>query len=165
MTSSIFDKIGEISNLTEGMHFILTKKNREIKEMLAIIEEQKPTHFRGSNDNIWRTFERITNDYSIINEEVEKNIRSLNEIKNILNINLDLINNAKTVVNKKTIGTLEGITRDVIRQRNIVPEEGDIIRTAVLEQPYDEKAALNRGGRKTQNKRKNKKTRKNRKRH
>lgn len=68
-------------------------------------------------------------------------------------------------INKSTVGTLEGLARDAIKRNEIVPEDEFV--QNILEQPYDEGAALNRGGtykrRKTRRVRKTRRTRRTRK--
>jgi uncharacterized protein YydD (DUF2326 family) len=73
------------------------------------------------------------------------------------------------ILNSSRVGTLQGLARQTIKENNIEPNKDDVVAQAVLEQPYDERADINRntitGGRKrkTNQKRrkKNKKSRKN----
>lgn len=73
------------------------------------------------------------------------------------------------ILNSSRIGTLQGITRQIIHENDIEPNPDDVGANTVLNQSYDERADIirntNKGGRKRKTNKKtrktNKKTRKN----
>jgi hypothetical protein len=83
----------------------------------------------------------INEDLSMI-EEVDKCILLLNNLKTRMNEDIDLLKDTQAFLNNVKIGTLEGLTRDIIKKHKIVPE--DEFAQTLLKQPYNEITARNR---------------------
>ena len=68
------------------------------------------------------------------------------------------------ILNSSRVGTLQGLARQTIKENNIEPNKDDVVAQAVLEQPYDERADINRnaitGGRKRKTNKKRRKIKK-----
>ena len=95
------------------------------------------------------------------------------KVNNLLQDGLTIINNTINIdneitseLNKSQVGTLQGVARQTVVKNEIKPDQDDVVAQAVLEQPYDERADINRnrnentGGRKRKINKTNKKSRK-----
>jgi hypothetical protein len=151
--------LNNISNSISDLERLLNDKHMEMTNILNnILNSYRPTTVRKGLNVIWQSMDNATNQQNEISELIEDNIRKLNEVKNIVNANIDKINEVKQKINKSSVGTLEGLARDVIKENDIVPED-EIVKT-IIEQPYNEASAINRGGSKRRRSRRRKTTKK-----
>jgi len=103
-------------------------------EYLKIINDLPPRNVRKRYDDIWA--------YFIARENMNREF--LTELKDsiqILENCNDTLQKFKEIVNKKKVGTLEGITRQQIREEHITMPESEAL-TSVLEQPYNEEKSI-----------------------
>ena len=154
--------------------------NQYVTDVFNRLKKRTPKQNR-SLDSFWEDYMRIDNrpfrdDIYIMDiknvdrvkpvnldliAKIDENIQNLNNLRNVITRQNDLVNEVTSFVNNQTIGTLEGITRDAIAKHKIQPPNE--IYESILEQPYSESTAMtrNRGGKKKQKQ----KTRKLRKKH
>jgi len=65
-------------------------------------------------------------------------MKHLEDAKRMLNEITTIIDDTKSIIIKKKVGTLQGITRQVIAKHEIEPDENDVVGRAVLDHDYNE---------------------------
>jgi hypothetical protein len=91
---------------------------------------------------------------------VDKAIEELKKAKEMLNEITTIIEDIKISINNKKVGTLQGITRQVVNENDIEPDESDILAYSVLDQDYNESKFIKGGKNKRLIKTKKRKTNK-----
>jgi uncharacterized coiled-coil DUF342 family protein len=124
----IHNKIVEFNKLVE----IRIQKQKDETNRASLF---LPSNFRRDMDE---SFQNITN----LNVRADEVVDRVKQLKNELDGSLELLNTAKEEIsnltklaNRSTIGTLQGLSRDIIQSYHTVPTEED---ANVLHQPYDE---------------------------
>jgi hypothetical protein len=99
-------------------------------------------------------------------EDVNESINNLEDSKELLEKIYEIIQNVKKTINSFRIGTLQGITRQTIKENNMTVNPNDEIGQTVLIQNYDELKDINRnkGGTKKYKKKYNRKSKRSKKR-
>jgi ABC-type transporter Mla subunit MlaD len=157
----------------------------EIKTLENEIKTLNPEKIRKNYDKYWNIVndnEKETNE-SIIDvneslnnleddkeliekklEDVNESINNLEDSKELLEKIYEIIQNVKKTINSFRIGTLQGITRQTIKENNMTVNPNDEIGQTVLIQKYDELKDINRnkGGTKKYNKKYNRKSKRKR---
>jgi len=132
----------DIDKFTEEFLNYVSKNYNDFKTNQELIKKKlKPYEAR---DKEWDEY--LFDDYLEPKKEendeekisVDKAMKHLEDAKRILNEITTIINDTKSLINKRKIGTLQGITRQVIAEHEIEPNENDEVARAVLEQPYNE---------------------------
>lgn len=140
----------------------------ELKKLENEIKNENPEEIRKNFDKYWDIVNNKDIEINERKEEVEEAINNLEDGKELLEKISILIQNIKNIMNSYQIGTLQGLSRQAIKENNIVPNENDEVAQNVLNQPYNELEDINRnnsnvGGRKSRKSRKGRKSRKSRK--
>ena len=155
------DEILKLTNVTETF---LTNKIKHSQDYLEKqFKKAKPSEVRSMSESLRTSLEGSMEINNNIITKMNDVKRKLETIETLTSQHTDILNEVLRELNKKQIGTLEGLARDAIARGRIRPQEGDIIARSVLEQHYDELEAMNRGGKTKKKTRKNKRTRKARK--
>lgn len=158
------DYIDDIHELFTNFNVFLVTKNQHIDNLSDEVNTQNPSEMRISYEDNWEGIDRSARLDKVFLEKLDNITENLNESKELVRYHIEKINEIKKKLNKTKTGTLEGLARDKIEEYGTVPDEEDYVAATVLSQPYDERAALDRGGRKRRTKRnrinrKNKKSR------
>lgn len=139
---TVFGATHLIMKLTNESTGYFNQKIKEKKDTLDALAIQNPSKLRKDVEGLERnTRMAINEDLSMI-EEVDKCILLLNNLKTRMNEDIDLLKDTQAFLNNVKIGTLEGLTRDIIKKHKIVPE--DEFAQTLLKQPYNEIAARHR---------------------
>ena len=121
---------------------------RKSYDELRLIENQiktmDPSDVRQNYDKYWDIINKKEIEINEEKEELEESINNLEDGKELVDKKSEIIQNIKTIVNSLRVGTLQGITRQTIKENNIVPEPNDEIAQNVLDQPYNELEDINR---------------------
>jgi superoxide dismutase len=156
-----------ISNTTKQMIELSNKiindikiKNENSKTVLHNLEKVY------SIETIRHAYDIITQKLTYdLNESIRQDsdmiIQNMNKIKNLIDVNTEINSNAMRIVNKKKVGTLEGLSREAVSKYRI-PVTDEVARE-VVNQPYDETEVVKKqtgGKRKKSNTRKKRNTRK-----
>jgi hypothetical protein len=162
----------DIDKFTEEYINYITKNYNNLKKNQSLIKTISPSEIRGDE---WYDylFEKLDETEEENNEDIKSvdiAIKHLDNAKNMLNEIKSIIQDIKLNINNKKVGTLQGISRQVIKENenNIIP---DPIAQNVIDQPYNESEFINGGKKKKirrtkkrkMNKRKNKSKRVNKK--
>lgn len=140
---TVFGATHLIMKLTNESTCYFNQKIKETKDTLDTLAIKNPSKLRKDMEGLESNMRMAINEDSSMIEEVDKCILMLNNLKTLMYKDIDLLKDTQAFLNNVKIGTLEGLTRDIIRQCKIVPED-DFAQT-LLKQPYDEIAARNRG--------------------
>jgi hypothetical protein len=128
---------------------------RKSYDELSLIENKiktlDPSDVRQNYDNYWDLINKKEIEINEEKEELEESINNLEDGKELVDKKSEIIQNIKTIMNSLRVGTLQGITRQTIKEYNIVPEPNDEIAQNVLDQPYDELEDINRNQNQNQN--------------
>lgn len=133
--------MSELNNIN-NINNDIVEFNNDLRRFLQRAKEQNlrlidvpPNTFRKTMDSAFRNINNMIVDR---NQLIDK----VNEAKNTLDTSLDILNKSKDEINKSlkfanrsTIGTLQGLSRDVIQSYHTVPTEED---ADILHQHYDE---------------------------
>ena len=163
----------DIDKFTEEyLNYVIENYNDLKKNQSLINERLYPFQVRDEEQE-WYTYlvdEYLEPKKEENNEEktsVDKAMIHLEYAKQMLNEITTIIEDTRIIIEKKKIGTLEGITRQVIAENDIQPNENDVVAQAVLAQYYNEldhiKGGKNKRVTKTKKRKTNKKSKKSRK--
>jgi hypothetical protein len=141
----------DIDKFTEEYLNYVTENYNDFKRNQEIIKKRLlPSQIRNEDEG-W--YDYLVNDYlepkEIENNEekisVDKAMKHLEDAKQMLNEITNIIEDTKISINNKKVGTLQGITRQVIAENNnndllkqIKPDKNDVLAQSVLDQDYDE---------------------------
>ena len=133
--------------------FLSTTKEKNILslEFYETMEGKNAKVFRNQYDVIDRINEIKENDNDIL-RYVDDIVQKINDIKDEFRTHIEHLENIGKIINRGKIGTLEGLARDAVKKADITTDNPAI--QSVLEQPYDELAAVRKpsGGRKKRRK-------------
>jgi len=152
INNDIFLYNNNLVNVLKEINMITKKVQRTSPQA---VRRQYNTLFNKTDENL-RAIENSINDVNKAQAELDKTIKLLNEIKDVItNKQIPFINNSR-------IGTLEGIARTatgpIIDNTNIDEDNIDEEVQVVLDQPYNERERIDRNtGGKIKNTKKNKK--------
>jgi|LauGreSBDMM110SN_4_FD.fasta_scaffold23231_2 hemerythrin-like domain-containing protein len=132
-------KISDLNELHEIEDFEIDKY---IEEELDIDESETTTETREKYDTY---IQKLSRAKRLLQEQSNDRIVPLknliDKIQEYINLNNKRIEGIEKILYKIKVGTLEGLTRDIIAKEKIKPEEGTL-QESLLEQDYDEKAKL-----------------------
>jgi hemerythrin-like domain-containing protein len=118
-----------------------TKRDEFIDE-LDIDESETTTETRDKYDTYIQNLSRAKRLLQEQNNDRIVPLKNLvDKIQEYLNLNNKRIEGIEKILYKIKVGTLEGLTRDIIAKEKIQPQE-DTFQESLLEQDYDEKAKL-----------------------
>jgi uncharacterized protein YukE len=148
----------ELRNTYDG----ITILNDKIKTL-------NPENIRKKFDVYWNIVNSKSEEINDALEDIDEAINNLEDSKELVVKIKDVNDKVKQTMNSFRVGTLQGISRQTVRENNIVPNENDEIGVNAVNQlePYNELEDINRtnniGGRKSRKSRKRGKGRKGRK--
>jgi len=162
--SKIDKNTEDIDKFTEEYLKYITENYNELKKNQELIKKKLyPSQIRDTDEG-W--YEYLFDEYLEPKQEenieektsVDKAIGELKIAKEMLNEIKTIIEDIKISINNKKVGTLQGITRQVVNENNIEPYKNDIIAQEVLNQDYNEpKGGKNKRVIKTKKRKTNKK--------
>jgi hypothetical protein len=133
----------------------LDRRNIEIKEIYDIVERARPHIIRNAYENGMQEFLRVIESHEITMRGVDTLIELLNRIKDKINTYKDEHQEIIKLFNRGKISTLEGLAREKVAEPQVkVSTNNDVLTQSVLGQPYDELAAVRKGGKKKRKTRK-----------
>jgi len=113
-----------------------------LKQLKKNYDNASPAHIREHYDYVWETLINKQQEINVAHEEVDKEIQEFEECHVILEEMYKVMEDIKLIVNRRRMGTLEGMSRQTITESGIVPY--NIMQANVLDQPYNE---ISHGGR------------------
>ena len=126
----------------------LAFKQEKIDTLAALKQFKKnydngpPAHIRTQYDYIWETLINKQQEINEAHEEVDAVIQEFEECHVLYGEMYNVIEDIKLIVNRRRMGTLEGMSRQTITESGIVPD--NFLQAEVLDQRYNE---ISRGGR------------------
>lgn len=121
---------------------LITVALEKSKPMPDNLKNTKPSIIRKNLEKVWSAITIKEAEMVVITETLNECVKELNECKSIIgqiNANLQEI---KPIYNTATMGTLQGLTRDILEKHNIKPDKNDIGANFVLELNHDELAKI-----------------------
>ena len=158
--------MSNIVKTTERYAVSLRNTYDEIIILNNKIKTLNPETVRKNFDMYWNIINNKSEEINPILENINGSIKNLEDCKDLLLNIKDATDKAKQIMNSLKVGTLQGLTRDYIKEQNIIPSVNDETAQNVLAQSYNELEDLNRnktGGRKSKKRMKRGKCRKSRK--
>ena len=125
-----------------------------LKQFKRNYDNASKEKIREHYDRIWQSVLTKQREINEAHEEVEALIQTLEECDIILEELYDIFEEIKLTINRAQVGTLEGLSRQSIKDSGIVPDPDNVLQAAVLDQPYDESEERRRGGKGFSKKRK-----------
>ena len=113
-----------------------------LKQFKNNYDNAPPAHIREHYDNIRHTLINKQQEINEAHEEVDAVIQEFEECHVLYGEMYNVIEDIKLIVNRRRMGTLEGMSRQTITESGIVPD--NFLQAEVLDQPYNE---ISRGGR------------------
>lgn len=149
-------------DLTEDTDQYVVDIRKSYDELILIenqIKTMDPSDVRQNYDKYWDIVNEKEIEYNEEKEHLDVAINNLEDGKELVDKISEIIQNIKTIINSLRVGTLQGITRQTIKENNIIPEPNDEIAKTILDQPYNELEDINRnkGGTKKYRKKYNRK--------
>jgi len=127
-----------------------------LKQYKQNYDNASKEEIRKHYDYVWQMAITKQQEINEAHEEVGELIQEFEECDMILEEMYDVIEEIKLTINRAQVGTLEGLSRQSIKDSGIVPDPDNVLQEAVLDQPYDEsEEQLRRGGKGVSKKRKN----------
>ena len=129
------------------------------------IKTLNPETVRKNFDVYWNVINNKSEETNNILEYINDSIKNLEDCKDLLLKIKDATDKAKQIMNSFKVGTLQGLTRQYLKEKNIIPSVNDETAQNVLAQSYNELEDLKRnktGGRKSKKRMKRGKGRKSR---
>jgi len=160
----------DIDKFTEEYLNYVTENYNDFKKNQHLIKERLYPYQIRNEDEGW--YKYLVDGYlkpkkkENIEEKtsVDKAMKHLEDAKQMLNEITTIIKDTKLLIEKRKVGTLEGITRQVLKENEIEPDENDVAAQSVFAQPYNEleriKVGKNKRVIKTKKRKTNKKSRK-----
>jgi hypothetical protein len=130
-----------------------TNDRKKVKELYL----SKSVDYLRSNypkfiNEVGYSFGKLNNVKESLGKLTELTQKGVESEKNSRKIDEEIV----AILNSSRVGTLQGITRQTIRENDIKPNPDDKVAETVVNQPYDErsdiKSNLNTGGRKRKRK-------------
>jgi hypothetical protein len=132
----------KISDLNELHEIENLEINDYIENELDIVESETTTETRKKYDTYIQNLSRAKHLVQEQNNDRIVPLKNLiDKIQEYINLHNERIEDIEKILYKIKVGTLEGLTRDIIAKEKIKPEEGTL-GESMLEQDYDEKAQL-----------------------
>jgi hypothetical protein len=132
-------KISDLNELHDIEDFAI---DDYIENELDINESETTTETREKYDTY---IQKLSRAKRLLQEQNNDRIvplkKLIDKIQEYINLSNKRIEGIKKILYKIKVGTLEGLTRDIIAKEKIKPEEGTL-GESLLEQDYDEKAQL-----------------------
>jgi len=159
-----------IAEKTDNYATNLRNTYDEIQLLANQVKKMNPANIRKNYDKYWDIIDKNETETNQELEVVDESINNLEDAKDLLEKIKEIIVNVKTNMNSLRIGTLQGITRQTIKENNIKVNPNDEIAQNVVNQNYNELEDINKnkGGTKRNinilNKKYNKKSKKSKKR-
>lgn len=134
-------------------------RNNEVRQIYDNVEQAQPQRIRNAYENDMQDVLQVI-------ESLEINMRGIDTIISLLQRIKDKTNTHKNehleiikLLNRGKIGTLEGLAREKVADPQLgldldVRTNNDVLTQSVLGQPYDELAAVRKGGKKKRKTRK-----------
>jgi hypothetical protein len=126
-----------------------------LKQFKQNYDNGAPDDIREHYDYTWQTSITKQREINQAHEEVGVLIQAFEECDMILEEMHDIIDEIKLIINRGQVGTLEGLSRQTIKDSGIVRVPDNVLQEAVLDQPYNESEQRNRGGKGVSKKRRN----------
>jgi hypothetical protein len=155
-----------IAEKTDNYATNLRNTYDEIQLLANQVKKMDPANIRKNYDKYWDIIDKNETETNQELEVVDESINNLEDSKELLEKIKEIIQNVKTNMNSLRIGTLQGITRQTIKENDIVPEPNDEIALNVVNQKYNELKDINKnkGGTKKYKKKYNRKSKRSKKR-
>jgi hypothetical protein len=121
---------------------LITVALEKSKPMPHDVKNTKPSIIRKNIEKVWSDITNKETELVMTTEILNVCVKELEECKSIIgqiNANLQEI---KPVYNTATMGTLQGLTREILEKHNIKPDKNDIGANFVLELDHDELAKI-----------------------
>ena len=109
-----------------------------LKQFKQNYDNGAPEEIRKHYDYVWQTAITKQQEINQAHEEVGVLIQEFEECDMILEEMYDLLEEIKLTINRAQVGTLEGLSRQSIKDSCIVPDPENVLQEAVLDQPYNE---------------------------
>lgn len=140
----------DIDKFTEEFLNYVTKNYNDFKKNQEFLKKNLQSHeARDEDEEGYGWYPHLIEDYLEPKEEendeekisVDKAMKHLEEAKQMLNEITTIIKNTRLLIHKRKVGTLQGLTRQVIAQNEIEPDENNenyVAARAELDRPYNE---------------------------
>ena len=119
------------------------------------VKTLNPENIRKNFDKYWNIVNSKSEETNDALEDIDESINNLEDSKELVVKIKDVTDKVKQTMNSFRVGTLQGISRQTVRENNIVPNKNDEIGENAVNQlePYNELEDINRtnkiGGRKS----------------
>ena len=163
----------QVANMDEQVAS-LERRLEVLKTKTDDLEKLNPEEIRDKYDLYWNMIEDRETFINKVQEYINKNMyiiqaaqESLQKQQELINEINELYDKMKKKLNESRKGTLQGLTRQTIKESELLPNDEDEIGKNALEQPYSEAEDIQRnrnnniGGKKRRIKNKTHKKRKN----
>ena len=156
MSFPIYMRFPELFRATLAFKQAKLDNLKALKQYKQNYDNASKEEIREHYDYVWETAITKQQEINQAHEEVGVLIQSFEECDMILKEMYDIIEEIKLTINKAQVGTLEGLSRQSIKDSGILSDPENVLQEAVLDQPYDEsEEQLRRGGKGVSKKRKN----------
>uniref|UniRef100_A0A6C0CUZ8 Uncharacterized protein n=1 Tax=viral metagenome TaxID=1070528 RepID=A0A6C0CUZ8_9ZZZZ len=133
----------KISDLNELHDIEDVEIDDYIENELDINESETTTETREKYDTYIQKLSRAKHLLQEQNNDRIVPLKNLiDKIQEYVNLNNKRIEGIEKILYKIKVGTLEGLTRDIIAKKKVEVDEDDTAVKNILEQPYDEKEKL-----------------------
>jgi hypothetical protein len=155
--------MNDIVNCTDKYAVELRNTYDEITILNNKIKTLNPENIRKKFDIYWNIVNSKSEEINDALEDIDESINNLEDSKELVVKIKDVNDKVKQTMNSFRVGTLQGISRQMVKENNIVPNENDEIGVNAVNQlePYNELEDINRtnniGGRKSRKRGKGKK--------
>jgi hypothetical protein len=133
------------------------------------IKTLNPENIRKNFDRYWNVVNSKSEETVEALDDIEESMNNLEDSKELIGKIKDITDKVKQTMNSFRVGTLQGISRQSVKENSIVPNENDEIGENAVNQlePYNELEDINRtsnmGGRKSRTRGRGRKSSKSRK--
>ena len=110
----------------------------KFKVMKHDVKQANPYVIRQNLDKLWGDIIHKETETTVVIDKLNECVKELNDCKSIMGEINKVLQVFKPVYNSATIGTLQGLTREAIKQHKIEPDDDDRAAKFVVEQNYDE---------------------------
>ena len=158
-----------IVNCTDKYAVSLRNTFDEITILYDKVKTFNPENVRKNFDRYWNIVNSKSEETTGALEDIDESMNNLEDSKELIGKIKDVTDKVKQTMNSFRVGTLQGISRQAVKENNIVPNENDEIGENAVSQlePYNELQDINRtnnmGGRKSRRRGRGRKGRKSRK--
>ena len=122
----------------ENYKKMLLEANQHVKNVHNKSLTISPDKIRNSYEKVTMSIEIKRNEFKTAIETIDEDIKNMEECKKILKEINQEIDNYFASINNRKIGTLHGITRQMIEKKPPLKIEMDEIHKTVMNQFYDE---------------------------